>query len=157
MSFPPCTLFSHCVLILSLYLHHTQVSPLCHCPSLSSLITSVHLHLLLQMTSPSSPPPPHLSGEPAASGNPSFVGWQPAGRLPGPLWVRTSWRPRAWWTGPSSCWSDSARHPGRVTTQEERITFKKQKKKKGNTTNLWSRKPFQWTKDLSAGLNLPHN
>lgn len=124
---------------------HTHISPLCHWPSLPSFTTQFHLYPLalvfLQVTStspppswlihcqklrpPSSPtPPPHLSGEPAASGNPSSVGWQPGGTLPAPLWERTSWRPRAWWTGPSSCWSGSVHHPGTVTTQVTKLKLK---------------------------------
>lgn len=56
---------------------------------------------------------PHLSEEPAASDNPSFAGSQPGGKLPAPLWGRTSWCPKAWWTDPWSCWSDIVHHPGK--------------------------------------------
>lgn len=156
------THFSMCTFntAVSLYPHHTHthVSPFCHWPSLCSFITSFHLHplplfflhvtsppLVLQLlssllthslpvSSPVPPPPPHLSGEPAASGNPSFAGWQPGGTLPTPLWERTSWRPRAWWTGPSSCWSDTVRHPGTVTTQ---VNYKEKERKPKCEVNIY--------------------
>lgn len=66
------------------------------------------------LITPSSPVSPHLSGEPAASDNPSFAGSRPGAKLPAPLWGRTSWCPKAWWTDPWSCWWDIVHHPGKV-------------------------------------------